>query len=325
MNKPSNISFQITRKCNLTCSHCYSIYDKKQKIVDLPINVIENLLRNLSEMEVEAITLLGGEPFIRKDIFEIIELCNKYSIRPEIVTNGTVANYEKLLKCKELGVKRIAFSIDGLEKEHNTIRGNRTFEKTIKSIEISNELGLSVRIITVVNKTNQHSIVELIKKIQGLADIHKLIYFTPFGYGEMKDWINPIEWLSFIENIKKNYVDNNTTNVFVQQPYILKPQENLCELKSMYISSDGNVYPCILFLDTKYTVGNISDKSFKEIWELDWQINRTHNHCIGYSNIFNNDINIPIEQTHNFGKYKLGCMLQCNKEKPEQLGNLYIY
>lgn len=322
---PSNVVIQVTKRCNLLCSHCYSVYDKKVKLEDLPIEVIKGLITDLNLLEVKAITLLGGEPFMRKDLFEIIDFCIEKSIRPEIVTNGTFLNETILKKVLSHGVKRLAFSIDGLSFEHNKIRGNGTFEKTANAIKLAKKLGFHIRIITVVTKINKDSINGLVKLLQGEVDIHKMIYFTPFGYGDMKDWLGSIEWLKFIDEVKSNYEDNRHTEVFLQQPYLTKPVKNICQLKSIFIGADGNVYPCVLFLDTDYSVGNISSERFISIWQKEWKLKRTYNHCVGYSHIFNNDISIPVEKTHDFGGYHLGCTLQCNKEKPENIGNLHIY
>lgn len=315
--RPNNITLQITKRCNLSCKHCYSIMEHSS--IDMSINTVERLFSNLAELKMPNITLLGGEPFLHPQIFDILKLSLQYNIFPDIVSNGLIENtiFKKLL---EIGIDRVAFSLDGLEPEHSKIRSQNTFDKVINSIYQGKGSGFYVRVLSVAMQTNMKSLIKLNMLLRDKIDLHKIIFYSPIGYGGFEEFVYPNEWFDFIDKFRAKFEESSFTKTIIQQPYYAQLPQQVCKLKSLFISSSGEVYPCILFNNTEYSIGNIKNQSFNSIWKNKWKINKVHNKCIGFEHIFNQN-----NKEYAFENYNLGCPIQCNKIEPVYHNNLSVF
>ena len=100
--KPTSVHFSITHNCSLSCKHCdiWKTSSSKQELNTLEVkNIIDNLKKWLGPF---SLNIAGGEPFIRKDMIEIIEHCSTNAIDVNLTTNGTLIN-------KDLAKKNIKF------------------------------------------------------------------------------------------------------------------------------------------------------------------------------------------------------------------------
>lgn len=105
----------LTSKCNLFCKHCGAA----SRQVEIPLDTLLNLIRKLKIYGVKHIIFSGGEPFCRKDIFSILDYCEKECISFAILTNGTMANAEMLSQLKKyrfLSYVRISVDYTSNEK-----------------------------------------------------------------------------------------------------------------------------------------------------------------------------------------------------------------
>jgi len=149
---PLQVLFELTYRCNFRCSMCQfnNLFpDKRLKdYIDREIKLsdIECVLSQLPSRTV--VTLTGGEPFIRKDIFEIIRLCSQNN-RCHIITNGYALNEEKIKTLLEYssrslfskGLLFIDFSVQGPESIHNRVSGVRnSFGTVIDNIKMLQEV-----------------------------------------------------------------------------------------------------------------------------------------------------------------------------------------
>ncbi len=165
LQAPKMLMLYVTDNCNLRCKHCF--YWKE---VDNPRNAhsieeIEKLTKSLKE-RLDLLTLTGGEPFIRKDLVDIVKLFvqNNGVKRIHIATNGllpdlTVRKTNEMLVI--LGPKTrltMQFSIDGFEEKHDKVRGMvGSFQKTCETVKKLNEIHdprLAVSVATVVHRDN---------------------------------------------------------------------------------------------------------------------------------------------------------------------------
>ncbi len=142
------LELQITDKCNLRCSHCYIGQPKNQ---ELDLNKIKNILDEFEYMQGLRLLITGGEPCMHSGFNEINEMLSGYSFRKILFTNGLLLKDDLI---KRLNVDEIQFSIDGMEKGHEILRGKGTYkivmEKLIKSIDF----GITVSIATMVHRGN---------------------------------------------------------------------------------------------------------------------------------------------------------------------------
>ncbi len=141
---PEEIRIQLTTNCNLRCKHCFQWnqngYFKKNddsscKYLELPINVLEKIIKRTYNSG-SAIYLWGGEPLIYSR-WDLLAGILENDDRPKVIsTNGVYVNemLETLNKISEN--LDVVFSVDGLEKEHDYLRGKETFRKIVHNIHL---------------------------------------------------------------------------------------------------------------------------------------------------------------------------------------------
>jgi len=174
-NNPLYVQFYITARCNLVCEQCNIIYaDSAQREMD--IKQINNVAENLAEIGLGMVLLIGGEPFIRKDIAEIVKAFTERGIHVRMQTNG-LASRDKLEKCIKYGGHDISVSLDSLNEDtQNEINGNfkKSWSKAIETIALINEIF----------PENGTAFFNNVLMPKSIADTEKIIKFgTKIGWG----------------------------------------------------------------------------------------------------------------------------------------------
>ena len=134
-NQPIYVQFYITARCNLTCQQCNIIYANADTR-ECTISEIEKIADNLAELGVAIVLLTGGEPFIRRDIPEIIKAFESRGIHVRMQTNG-LAKEEQIHAAVEAGGHDISISLDSLRaKTQDKVNGDYegTWAKAIEAI-----------------------------------------------------------------------------------------------------------------------------------------------------------------------------------------------
>lgn len=148
---------QINNNCNLTCSHCL-VSSGPGGIKGLPTEGLKNLVDAASALGLERIYITGGEPFMRRDIFEIVEhVTVRHGLELILLTNATLiaGAIERGLERLDREKVRFQVSIDGATPETNDpIRGKGTFEKALKGARKLAALGFEVSLTTVTTEEN---------------------------------------------------------------------------------------------------------------------------------------------------------------------------
>ena len=189
--KPMTITFSVTNRCNSRCSTCY-IW-QNQVTDELSLQEIEKIFKGMGK--VFYFNISGGEPFLRKDLPEIVLMACKY-LKPSVIhtpTNAIASDIvirtteEILRRMKQRGYSHIQFTIkpsfDGIEKKHDAIRGMPgNFKLLMKTISGLKKLKkeypfLHVGIGTVISKFNVKEIPEIAeyaKKLNMDSYIHEI-------------------------------------------------------------------------------------------------------------------------------------------------------
>ncbi len=147
---PDRLVYEITFFCNqrcLMCAFAKDLDEKESKIKEkwkgkgeLSINEISKLVDSAKKAGIKYFTISGGEPFLRKDIFEIIRLVKRGNFTVTVRSNGTLMDKHKAKKIVEAKPDSIIFSLDGPGNIHNTIRKEKdAFNKLIRGISLINE------------------------------------------------------------------------------------------------------------------------------------------------------------------------------------------
>jgi MoaA/NifB/PqqE/SkfB family radical SAM enzyme len=138
---PAYVQFYITARCNLACEQCNIIYSDAAA-GEMTIDQIQAVASNLAEIGVCIVLLIGGEPFVRKDLPEIIRAFTSVGIHVRMQTNG-LASREMLQRCIDSGGHDISISLDSLQPgTQDIINGgfNKSWARAIETVAMINEL-----------------------------------------------------------------------------------------------------------------------------------------------------------------------------------------
>jgi uncharacterized radical SAM superfamily Fe-S cluster-containing enzyme len=216
----------VTQRCNLRCPVCLSSSPKTGH--DPKIDQIENMLRALLKYEggPTAIQISGGEPTVRKDLTEIVQLATDLGFEfIEVDTNGIeLAKDPKLAKeLADAGLDGIYLQFDGLSDEiYATIRGQNLLATKKKAVKNSRKAGLSVVLAaTIIKGVNDHQLWQIIRyAIKEKALGVNFQAFAALGRFplEFQDPINKITTLDILRNIESQSGGKLTTKDFLPVP-----------------------------------------------------------------------------------------------------------
>ncbi|MBF0504818.1 MAG: radical SAM protein [Candidatus Omnitrophica bacterium] len=168
-------NIETINRCNLRCSICTQKGLRSHKPEEMDLNRFRKLIRRLPDTS--HVSFIGGEPFLNKSFFAMMNHLDKKAITYEITTNGTLINagiVERLKSC--IGLKGVLFSLDGLETYHDKERGRGTFNKCMRALNLMKDF-FSVGVGSVLKADNQEDIIKLSGLLSdlGIRD-HRIIY-----------------------------------------------------------------------------------------------------------------------------------------------------
>ncbi|WP_456381228.1 radical SAM protein [Hydrogenimonas sp.] len=285
--------WNFTNRCNLACRHCYSYADPNQEDF-LTTEFILGAIPELKKAGIKFVIFSGGEPLIRRDIFEIAEAMRKEGIVTYLSTNGLYVNEKNVDRIIET-FNYIGISIDGIEEVHDRFRGlPGAYRKSLDAIALIQKHGGNAGIrFTITNETKEsfYSIFELAEEI-GVDKIYiSHLVYSGRGLDNLKIDISKEERRRFVEFIihkafryieEGRDIDIVTGNMEMDAILFLeKFGEKYPDLKSemarrlrnwggnsagrklVNIDWMGNVKPDPFF---PFVIGNMTEKPFSEIW-----------------------------------------------------------
>lgn len=129
------VVWNMTRQCNLFCMHCYATASKDPMPGELTTDEGFRLIDQLADFEVPSILFSGGEPLMRRDVFELADYAAQMGLRTVLSTNGTLIDGETAARIKDTGFSYVGISLDGLEGTHDKVRGKKgAFQASIEAI-----------------------------------------------------------------------------------------------------------------------------------------------------------------------------------------------
>ncbi len=179
LSAPLDVHFALTNECPLECKHCYKA-SEKSKQSELTLSEIKAIIDVLSEMKVFSVAFGGGEPFARKEIFEIAAYAREKGIEPNITTNGYYIDQETAKKCKVFG--HIHVSLDLPSEEFDLEKNKGAFTAAANAIDQLVKQGVHVGINCVLTKKNYDKLDELVSFCvkKGIKDF-SFLRFKPIG------------------------------------------------------------------------------------------------------------------------------------------------
>ena len=166
-DKKPVIVWNCTRRCNLSCVHCYAQSQDIDYRDELTTEEGKALIDDLAGFGAPVLLLSGGEPLMRKDVPELAAYARKKGMRAVISTNGTLITGEKAKILKEIGLSYVGVSLDGLEATNDRFRGlNGAFSLALEGIRNCREEGIKTGLRFTINKRNVHEVPALFELME---------------------------------------------------------------------------------------------------------------------------------------------------------------
>ncbi len=192
---PFIIFWEITRACSLACIHCRAEAQPKRHPNELSTAEGLSLIDQMAEFGNPVLVITGGDPLMRRDVFQFIQYGIRRGLRVSLSPSATkLVTPEKLHKLKEAGLSRISFSLDGsCPQIHDAFRGVQgSFQRTLQCVRGVKEAGLSLQINTTVSRHNLSDLEAMGETVLCLgAVLWDLFFLVPTGRGQMDDVISP--------------------------------------------------------------------------------------------------------------------------------------
>ena len=284
--------WNLTKKCNLTCKHCYISAQDRFAKNELSTKEAKKTIDQLKKINAGMVLFSGGEPLLRNDLFELIDYAKKNNVKCALSTNGTLITEKTAKDLKATGIIYAGISIDGNEKVHNRFRGDGSFKKSIQGITNCKKAGIPVGIRFTVNKLNYKSLPDIFDIIEQYEIPRFCMYHLVYsGRAEANLDIGKKTRKKIIDYlIKKTFdlkdknleiltVDNPCDGIYlykyITEKYPQRKNGILQELaqnhgrcsageRIMAISPTGDIYTCQFW--NHHKVGNIRKNSLSEIW-----------------------------------------------------------
>ena len=139
------VIWNLVRRCNLTCKHCYSISADKDFPGELSTQEVYTVMDDLKGFRVPVLILSGGEPLLRPDIFEISRRAKDMGFYVGLSTNGTLIDAANIDKIAAVGYDYVGISIDGIKHTHDRFRRlDGAFDASMRGIRLCHARGIKV-------------------------------------------------------------------------------------------------------------------------------------------------------------------------------------
>jgi len=280
--KLDELWIHTNNSCNLTCSHCL-VNSSPRGDKGLSTEAIKRVIDEAVILGTSRFYFTGGEPFMRKDIFELTDyVCNHKKSELIILTNGTLLKgetIERLKRCnKEL--LKIQISLDGSRPEINdSLRGKGSFDLIVEGVKNVVDAGYSPTVTTVVTNSNIEDIQETTKLLALLGvKTHHLLWAHKRGRitDNSNNSIPPIEKVIEVTRKVKVVAGESGISVDNHDSYKFRANSNrgtrydlgnAC-YDSLCVYSNGDVYPSASFAGYEgLKCGSILDRPLRETWE----------------------------------------------------------
>ena len=302
---PFQVVWNITRRCNMRCEHCYENAGKKDSD-ELNSQEIIGGLDSLAEAGVTSVAFSGGEPILHPQIHTFIEHAQNQGMFVAMATNGYgLSKPDAARKFADSGLEFVQISLDGLNSgTHDRFRGvNGAWDKAVQAISNCVDAGFFVEVATTVTEHNYNEIPMMTDFVRDLGVQWFMLYnFIPTGNGKkiVKMDISPEKRQKLLETAYDQNAGGNM-QVLSTAPQYAKVAESLSSKESQVIPThfynpeytnntlkkladfiggcgagrfylsiepNGDIFPCVFFPHNEdVLLGNILSDDFNTIWQ----------------------------------------------------------
>lgn len=287
LSSPINVLWEPSLHCNLQCSFCYNASGPSGERGDRKVAAIQQF----ADSGALQLTIIGGEPMMMPDFFDLIHQAEEQGMSTEFVTNGWFLNEKSIERLLETEVTQLVVSIDGLEETHDRVRGKKgTYQRAVRGVRLLADAGFDVNVTACLQRCNVAEIEPLIDAIAeaGAARI-KLRPMVAEGRAQTifdDDGLTLAEierYQPLIRRKKEEYRGRMSvahrmpaTEVGLcacdynpERPGVIAQYKGTCGMGRMqcYVRVDGGVTPNSTLRD--HVLGNMFERPFKNIWQDD--------------------------------------------------------
>ena len=175
------VIWNLIRRCNLTCKHCYAFSADHEYAGELSLQEVFTVMDDLKAFGVPALILSGGEPLLRADIFEVSARAREMGFYTGLSTNGTLIDAPMARRIADAGFDYVGISLDGLKATHDKFRRlEGAFDRSLAAIGHLDKVGVKVGLRYTMTAMNGHDLPALLDLMQEVG-AHKF-YFSHLNY-----------------------------------------------------------------------------------------------------------------------------------------------
>ncbi len=263
---PISFSIEPTNHCNLKCPECPSgLGELTRPLGLLKLPEFKKLVDEIKNKSFYIQLFFQGEPYVNKQLPEMIDYAQENNLYISISTNGLLFNEKKIEKVLQSAPDKLIFSLDGLDEEsYQNYRVGGTFKKADKSIRLlirkKKELKLKkpfVELQFIVMKQNEHMIDEVFEYGNDVG-VDKVVLKTM----QVSSYENALHFLPNNKDYSRYEISNDS--------YKIKGElKNHCFAlwRTSVVTWDGKVVPCCFDKDANFELGKLNGINFREIWK----------------------------------------------------------
>lgn len=312
---PVYVVWETTLACNLKCGHCGSRAGDRRSD-ELNTQEAFDLIDQMAALGTREITIIGGEAFLRKDWLKLVERISRHGILCTMQTGAYGLNEKMLRSAMDAGLGGIGVSVDGLENDHDKIRGRKgSYNACLNALRVAKELGMVTSANTQINTISYQYLREVFDVVADAGISHWQLQWT-VAMGNAADnddvllqpyLVKPVmdevaEIFKHAQTIDITVRPGNNIGYFGKHEVLWRGGQGGghyagCPAghNAIGIEADGTIKACPSLPKERYSGGNIRDLTLKDMWhnspELAFNRNRSTEqlwgHCKGcmYSNV----------------------------------------
>ncbi len=295
------VIWNLVRRCNLNCRHCYSTSADVDFAGELTTAEALAVLDQLHAAHVPALILSGGEPLLRPDLYEIASRARELGFHLSLSSNGTLLDADHAKRLHETGFDYVGVSLDGIEATHDAFRRKPdAFREALVGLRCALEAGLRVGVRMTLAEANAAQLPEVVAltEAEGIDKFY-LSHFNYAGRGRKHQrdharhlvtrtavsWLFDHVWERAKNGHAGDFVtgNNDADGVFLMEWIARKFPDRLPDMRQRLVNwggnasgmnvanidNLGNVHPDTMWWQV--TLGNVRERNFAAIWA-----DRTH-------------------------------------------------